>query len=218
MKKRIVSIVIILICAILLGTGIVWYMNSLNQVKPRVSNLTISPTRLATESPEKTPAIDIEKILNEVPFREIRTTKQEYEALGWNRYENKEVGFEIYYPGDWRAWESKNGGESGDRPYMVTYFAPKTIFNDFILGLFVYKEPWKERLLTIAERGGLPIEKLRVNNADAMTDGPYSEKDKRAYGNVTFGSDNWAIDFINRSNNPPIYEQMLKSFRWLNEP
>ncbi|MEK7084035.1 MAG: hypothetical protein AAB932_02285, partial [Patescibacteria group bacterium] len=124
----------------------------------------------------------------------------------------------IYYPGDWKVSDSKARDQSDDPAYMGIWFAPKTLFVDFALALYVNKEPLKERLLKSAGRGFLPVEKLRVNNADAVIHGPYSEEEKRAYGNVLFGSDNWAIGFVNRANDPPIYEQMLKSFRWLNEP
>jgi len=220
--NRIKSIHIILICAVLLGVGVVWYI----QIRPKpitkdappsgIESLSTS-SNVSNEDIKKGKLLKIEKILNDVPFREIKTTKQEYETLGWNRYENKEIGFEIYYPSDWRVSESKGGNTSGEPPYMSISFAPKTIVVDFAFGLYVYKEPLKERLLTLANREWLPIEKLRVNNADAVVIGQYSEKDKGKFKDILFGSDNWVIGFVGEPNNPSVYERMFKSFRLINE-
>lgn len=221
--NRTASILIIVICAVLLGVGALWYVQTrprpITEYVPPVGSETPSPSGHVSEETIKRDQMlkKIEKILDEIPFRYIRTTPQEYEALGWRRYENKEVGFEMYYPSDWRVSESKGGDMSDDPPYISISFAPKTLVVDFTFGLYVYKQPLKERLLIIAGRGGLPVEKLRVNNIDAVVLGRYSEKDKRAYGNVMFGSDNWTIGFVSEQNNPSVYELMFKSFRPLSE-
>lgn len=215
--NRTTSILIVLICAALFGAGALWYINSSNQIKPNASNPIADSSSINTGGVGKDMGINIEKILNEVPFREIGTTKQEYEALGWNRYENKEIGFEIYYPGDWKVSESKARDTSDEPPYMSISFAPKTLFVDFTFALYVFKEPLKDRLLTIAERGWLPVEKLHINNTGAVIIGRYSKEDNRAYRNVTFGPDDWTIDFVSESNNPSVYERMFKSFRLLDE-
>lgn len=217
--KRTILFTIIIIFALLLGAGVVWYIYK----KPIATIEYASPSggefSRPVEDIEKNNIFNIEKIINEVPFREIKTTKREYEVLGWNKYENREIGFEMYYPGDWKVSEgSKGRGDTSDDPsYLGIWFAPKTLFVDFTFGLYIYKEPLKERLLKIAERGLLPVERLRINNADAVIHGRYNEEEKRAYGNVIFGSDNWTISFVSEPNNPSVYERMLKSFRLLSE-
>lgn len=220
--NKITFIIIILICVILFGGGAVWYKQArskpITEYVPLAGSEPLPSGHVSEETIKRDQMLKkIEELLDEIPFRYIRTTPQEYEALGWRRYENKEIGFEMYYPGDWKVSESKGGDTSDEPPYMSVWFAPKTLFVDFTFGLYVYKEPLKERLLKIAERGLLPVEKLRINNVDAVVIGRYSEKDKRAYGNITFGSENWAIDFVSESNNPPVYERMFKSFRLLSE-
>lgn len=221
--NRITSILIILTCTVLLGVWVVWYVQTrpkpiTEYVPPAGSEIPLPSGHVSEETIKRDQMLKkIEEILDEIPFRYIRTTPQEYEALGWRRYENREVGFEIYYPSDWKVSESKAHDTSDEPIYMSISFAPKTLVVDFTFALYIYKEPLKEQLLKIADREWLPVEKLRINNVDAVVIGRYSKEDKRAYGNIIFGLDNWAISFVSESNNPSVYEQMLKSFRLLNE-
>lgn len=218
MKKT--NLFIILTLILLFSAGAVWYVYK----KPIATTEYISPPSdepsQLTENIEKEKIFNIEKIINEIPFSEIKTTKQEYEVLDWNKYENKEIGFEIYYPDDWKVSENSKGrGDTSDDPsYMSITFAPKTLSYDFTFALYVFKESLKERILKLTDREWLPIEKLRVNNIDAVIVGHYgSEENKRTYKDVIYGSDNWTISFAGWSNNPSVYERMFKSFRLLNK-
>lgn len=210
---------IIMIFISLLGAGAVWYVYTRPMVITGYMPLPDGESSRSTENIEKDNIFNIEKIINEVPFREIKITKQEYEILGWNKYENKEIGFEIYYPSDWKVSESKGRGDTSDDPsYMSITFAPKTLSYDFTFALYIFKEPLKERLLKLADREWLPIEKLRINNTDAVIIGRYSsEKNKHTNQDVIFGSDNWTIGFVGGPNNPSVYERMFKSFRLFNK-
>lgn len=215
--NRTILFIIILICVLLFGAGAIWFIYTKSitgYVSPPVSEPSPSANDIKRDN-----ISNIEKIINKVPFRKIKTTKQEYEALGWHKYENKEIGFEIYYPNDWKVSEgSKGRGDTSDNPsYMSITFAPKTLSYDFTFALYIFKESLKERIIKMADKEWLQMEKLGVNNADAVIFGRYGEDNKYTYKDVAFGADNWTIDFIGESNNSSVYERMFKSFRLLSE-
>lgn len=223
--NRTTLILIILICAVLLGTGAIWYVYtkpmaitayvSLSGGKPPIPDV-LTPTTTPIQPP-----------LDPLPWGTRLGSKEmpHVEGVIWKTYVNKEYGFEMQYPEGWRIDSHiDNVGRENmevDRIIFFSFDPPGATYDNLPIallhtnvGLMKYLEHYYGGL---SDGYSGPVKKnIIINNVNWLVEDPdeyhmqgdlYAEKGDYIY---RFGG----TSFPTR-NERNIIEYIVKSFRFL---
>lgn len=229
--SRSILFTIILVCALLLGTGAVWYVRTrpkpITAYVPPVGSAPF-PQPVGSDVPTTTPIQQSE--IPDAPadmrswgerFRD--TTIPEVPGVTWQTYTNKEYGFQMEYPMGWainRNKEAKNPNAINSFPFYLKSRSPyppilafdvfRATLREFVSQISDLDQRFKNQGITpdatingisLFIRGG-----NEGSNRDALS--AVLEKDGHVY---VFGeSFEWHNEEVNK-----IIEHMVKTFHFL---
>lgn len=91
------------------------------------------------------------------------------DGSGYSTYRDKDYGFEVKFPKDWRLKVSKGGDFSGKKTILVGFhFSPDSMCCDFAISIYVTRGSLEEEMGKIREGWKTEQEKLPVSNLDVV--------------------------------------------------
>lgn len=161
-----------------------------------------------------------------IPDRNVFTNEMQDHVLenngsGYSTYRDKDYGFEVSFPENWRIRASKGAGEFTDGTTIAGFsFSPDSMCCDFVFAIYVTQGSLGEEEAKMVMKGWkTEQEKLQINGIDVIKI-VFNLTEATAYYTYLLEKDGLVFSFTggkmtNGESKTDVFEDIVRSFKFI---